>query len=37
VVLELDEAAGVWREAIDATDTLPAVAELADSTPARRA
>jgi protein ImuA len=36
-LLELDESAGVWREAIDAKDTMPATAELADSAPARRA
>jgi len=38
VVLELDETTCTWREAADhAPDTLPVAAELADSTPARRA
>jgi protein ImuA len=38
VVLELDEAAGTWREAFDyATHSLPVPAPLAHSTAARRA
>jgi protein ImuA len=38
VVLELDEAAGIWREVSDeATHTVPVLARLADPTAARRA
>jgi protein ImuA len=38
VVLELDETAGIWREAThDAPHPLPVAAELADPTPAWRA
>jgi protein ImuA len=38
VLLELDEAAGIWREAPGhATHSLPVLASVADSAPARRA
>ena len=37
VMIELDQASGVWVEAIDATHTLSETAQLARAAPARRA